>query len=74
MKSIIKKDTELFNFFRDYYRFIQEYAIPEENDEFWESLRDESDKLCRKYGNKQYYRDMVLAHQTNLERIVHKNE
>lgn len=68
MKKQIIKDSEMFNFFRDYYKFIQDYAIPEQSDTFWDELIKASDELCNKYGNEKYYRDMVMAHLDALER------
>lgn len=68
MKKQIIKDSEMFNFFRDYYKFIQDYALPEQSDTFWDELIKASDELCNKYGNEKYYRDMVMAHLNELER------
>ncbi len=57
----------MFNFFRDYYKFIQDYALPEQSDAFWDGFANAADSLCKKYNNKQYYRDLVMAHINELE-------
>lgn len=67
MKKQIIKDSEMFNFFRDYYKFIQDYAEPEQSDTFWDDLVHVADSLCKKYNNKQYYKDLVMAHLSKLE-------
>lgn len=73
MKKKIEKNSTLFNFFRDYYTFIQEYAVPEDNDLFWESVMHEADKLTKKYKEiEEYCKDLVWAHMRALEREYKK--
>lgn len=74
MKKQIIKDSEMFNFFRDYYKFIQDYALPEQSDTFWDDLVHAADSLCKKYNNKQYYRDLVMAHINELEHSTISND
>ena len=62
-----EKGSESWKLFQDYWKFVQDYAIPEEKDEFWDELIHAADNLCRKYNNKQYYRDLVMAHLSKLE-------
>ena len=69
MKQKIEKNSLMFNFFKDYYVFIQECAIPEDNDLFWESLMNEANKLTKKYKEiEEYCKDLVWAHVKALER------
>lgn len=68
MKKMFEKGSDEWKFFVDYYKFIQDYAIPEQSDTFWDELIKASDELCNKYGNEKYYRDMVMAHLDALER------
>jgi hypothetical protein len=62
------KETKEWGMFVDYWQFVQKYYIPEPQDEWWEELISEADKLARKYGNTQYIRDLVLAHIHDVER------
>ena len=62
------KETKEWGMFVDYWQFVQKYYIPEPQDEWWEELINEADKLARKYGNTHYIRDLVLAHIRDIER------
>ena len=69
MRKKIEKGSLMYCFFMDYYAFIQEYAVPEDNDLFWESLMHEADKLTKKYKEiEEYCKDLVWAHAKILER------
>ena len=67
MKKMFEKGSDEWKFFVDYYKFIQDYALPEQSDTFWDDLFHTADSLCKKYNNKQYYRDLVMAHLNELE-------
>ena len=67
MKKMFEKGSDEWKFFVDYYKFIQDYALPEQSDTFWDELFHAADSLCKKYNNKQYYRDLVMAHLNELE-------
>ena len=69
MKKKIEKNSLMFNFFKDYYVFIQEWAIPEDNDLFWEGMMHAADELSKKYREiEEYCKDLVWAHVRALER------
>lgn len=68
MRKDYKKDDMEFKFCRDYWNFVQQYAIPEHTELWWNELMDEADKLCKKYSNRQYYRDMVRDFMNEAER------
>lgn len=68
MEKRFGKGSEEFTMFTDYWQFVQKYYIPEPQDEWWEELINEADKLARKYGNTHYIRDLVLAHIHDVER------
>ena len=68
MNKKIEKNSTLFNFFRDYYTFIQDYAVPEDNDLFWERLMHEADKLTKKYKEIEEY--MTLSKKFGVVRTV----
>lgn len=66
-------ESEEFKFFQEYWKFIQAFNMIEERgetDQDWEMLIYEADQLCRKYGNKKFYREMVMAHINEIERKV----
>lgn len=63
-----EKDSLEFNFFKEYYQFIQNYAIPESKDTFWDEVSAKADELCKKYGRQQFFIDLVMAHLKELER------
>ena len=62
-----EKGSESWKLFQDYWKFVQDYAIPEEKDEFWNEVISAGDVLCQKYGNRQYCKDLVMAHINELE-------
>ena len=64
-KELKKGDTE-YDLFNDYWKLTKEFNIPEDNDEYWESLVSASDEFCEKYDS-QYARDLVLAFMTRRE-------
>ena len=45
----IEKGSGEWNLFMDYWAIYQKYFDPEENDEYWESLRDDLDGFWKKY-------------------------
>lgn len=65
-------DSKEFQFFQDYWKFIQEYAVDDGTDEFWDIAIKKGDLLSRKYGNTAFCRELVLAHLTNVERKAKK--
>ncbi len=60
MKKELKKGDTEYELFNDYWKIVKEYNIPEDADEYWESLINASDAFCNKYDS-QYARDLVLA-------------
>lgn len=69
MRKRIDKGSLMYCFFMDYYTFIQEYAVPEDNDLFWEGMMHAADEFTKKYsGIGEYCKDLVWAHARALER------
>jgi len=62
-----EKGSESWKLFQDYWKFVQDYAVPEDKDEFWDEVIGSGNRLCQKYGNGQYCRDLVMAHINELE-------
>lgn len=48
----LSKDSQEWNFFCDFWKWIQEYYVPDKSDEYWLPLIDSYNKLYKKYeGN-----------------------
>ena len=60
MRKELKKGDIEYEIFNDYWKIVKEYNIPEDADEYWESLINAGDAFCNKYDS-QYARDLVLA-------------
>ena len=67
MKRKYNKDSVEFRMFQDYWAFIQEYAIAEDNQQFWDDVNDAGNKLSEKYKSK-YFNALILAHIERLEK------
>ena len=66
MRKELKKGDAEYDLFTDYWKLTKEFNIPEDNDEYWESLVSAGDEFCEKYDS-QYDRDLVLACMTSRE-------
>ena len=66
-KELKKGDTE-YDLFNDYWKIVKEYNIPEDADEYWESLISAVNEFYKKY-NSQYAKDLVLAFTTSRENM-----
>ena len=64
-KELKKGDTE-YDLFNDYWKLTKEFNIPEDADEYWESLINACNAFCEKYDS-QYARDLVLAFMASRE-------
>lgn len=50
-----EKGSQEWCMFRDYWAICQKFWIPEDNDEYWESVVRETDEFYKKY------KDIILA-------------
>ena len=66
MKKELKKGDTEYEIFNDYWKIVKEYNIPEDADEYWESLINAGDSFCKKYDS-QYAIDLILAFITSRE-------
>ena len=67
-KELKKGDTE-YDLFNDYWKLTKEFNIPEDNDEYWESLINAGNAFCKKYDS-QYAIDLVLAFMASREAML----
>lgn len=49
MRKVIAKGTDEFQMHADYFRLCEDFAIPEESDEYWESLIKAIDNFTKQY-------------------------
>lgn len=56
--------------FMDFWQICQEYWLPEDDDEYWQAVLDDTDRFCRKYGNDTFPRGLAMALIGNLEEGV----
>ena len=68
MRKELKKGDMEYDLFNDYWKIVKEYNIPEDADEYWESLINAVNEFYKKY-NSQYAKDLVLAFTTSRETI-----
>ena len=66
MKKELKKGDTEYELFNDYWKLTKEFNIPEDADEYWESLINAGDAFYKKY-NSQYAKDLVLAFMASRE-------
>ena len=68
MRKELKKGDIEYEMFNDYWQIMKQYNIPEDNDEYWESLISAVNEFYKKY-NSQYAKDLVLAFTASRETI-----
>ena len=69
MKKELKKGDTEYEIFNDYWKIVKEYNIPEDADEYWESLINACNTFCKKYDI-QYARDIALAFMASRENML----
>lgn len=62
MASVRKQDIpQIGAFMTDLWELIKRYWIPEDTEEYWNSLTGECSRLTRKYQNEQFIVDMLAV-------------
>lgn len=69
MRKDLKKGDEEYDLFNDYWKLMKEFNIPEDNDEYWESLINACDAFCKKYDTL-YARYLVHAFMASRENML----
>lgn len=68
MGSVKNSDIkEIFSFMGDFWNFVKEFWIPEDNDAYWEQIVKASSELNVKYQNNRFCQIMILAYMDYLE-------
>ena len=70
-KELKKGDTE-YEIFNDYWKIVKEYNIPEDADEYWESLIYTGDEFVKKYDC-QFAHDIMLAFIGSRDALLKKS-
>lgn len=55
-----EKGSEEFNFFAEFYKFVQKYYIPEPAEDYWAKMMEDARQLSKKYRGG-FYTTMLLA-------------
>ena len=71
MRKELKKGDIEYEMFNEYWQIMKQFNIPEDNDEYWESLINAGNAFCKKYDS-QYARDLVLAFMASRETMWKK--
>lgn len=67
----LEKGSDEWQFFQDFWRFRQQYYEPEDSDEWFDEVINESEKLFSKYKNtgfKEFAKRLITAHIEDLDR------
>lgn len=64
-----EKGSQEFQFFRDFWVFVQDFFIPEDDGVYWDSVLKRSQELESKYSG-DFFQSMILAFIDYAERKV----
>ncbi len=67
MKTKIAKNDIEFQMFADYWKLLEEYFVPENDEKYWEDLLSSVRKFAKKY-NSGFAKDLGLSLIDELER------
>lgn len=70
MQKTIERGSEEWNAFMDVWKLYQEFAIPEENDEYWENLVKAMKDIEDKYPNSQLANQLALGVAKALDKTM----
>lgn len=73
----LEKGSDEWQFFQDFWRFRQQYYDPEDKDEWFDELVNESTLLYEKYKNtqfKEFVKQLIIAHIDDVDRRCRKSE
>lgn len=63
-----KSREEEHRFILDFWNFRKKFYLPESTGKYWQELVNAADDLSRKYGNKKYYQDLIIACCTDIDK------
>lgn len=68
-----EKGSKEFCFFREFWNLVQEYYIPEDTDEYWQSLDDNANELAEKYDDK-FFDSLIIAFVTAMSNKLYEGK
>ena len=69
MRKKLEKQDKEWQMFNEYYKIYQDFYVPEDNDEYWETLIDVSCEFANKY-NTNFARNIIIEYIESRERIL----
>lgn len=69
MRKKLEKQDKEWQMFNEYYKIYQDFYVPEDNDEYWDTLVDVSCEFANKYNTK-FARNIIIEYIKSRERIL----
>lgn len=63
------KLKEYFEIYTDCWKLFRKYSEPNDTDEFWQQLIDESNELHKKHGKTEFSKKLLVETINEIERI-----
>ena len=71
MNKIFSKDSAEMLMFRDFYNIIQKYWVPENTEEYWQGLIDESNAFIERFRHTcPLSRKLIVAFNNQQEEVM----
>lgn len=64
-----EKGSEEWQMFMDFWQLCQKYYVPEETEEYWQSVIDDGNAFIKKY-NTSFARGLFMAFHMEIERKI----
>ena len=68
-----EKGSKEFCFFREFWDLIQKYYIPENTDEYWQSLDEDANDLANKYDDK-FFDSLIISFVTEMAKKLEEGK
>ena len=65
--------TIMQQFMQDYWRFIKQFLVPENSDDWWTRMTSAGDDLAEKYGRVPMVEQMVIGFYKGAEKTYEQN-
>ncbi|MEI1256008.1 hypothetical protein V8Q34_14815 [Blautia sp. JLR.GB0024] len=63
-----------FDVYTDCWKLFRKYSEPNDAEEFWKSLFEETNELHKKYGKSKFSEELILATAGEIDRIFRKRK
>ena len=68
-----EKGSQEFQFFAEFWGMVQKYYIPEDKDEYWESLDKDANDLANKYDDK-LFDSLIISFVTEMAKKLEEGK